>query len=353
MKQQFSTAEIVNSIRIPNEIVILFLDIDGTITTEDQVDKVIFHQILSIAGKGIFIVFITGRDRIWLEEFLVKPIEDENPSDEILEKLHFYSELGVCELDSVSKAPLIYPGVRDYSLVQDVSLRRRIGHLFLKTSDLEKIEDEQERRPGFYAVRDANQARYFYPVRLQELNTDTVFYDFILSDSKEIICTAEVLRDDRSRVPAIRRKQLDSAAKTLKLIFEYWGIDGKLSVVPTATAIDITPKVDGTILDKSWAAGRALKKISEQTGEDTIALASKSVAIGDGESDFKFSQPMNLLGNHRDKLNVPFIFVGGEEIPQSVTPEEFDSIIIKPAQGHKGLEVTKEAMRLLGLWDNI
>jgi hypothetical protein len=347
-------ARIIDQKKIPKEIRLIFLDVNGTITKADEVDREILKQALNSAEKGSYIVFITGRDRIWLEKFLIEKIEQENPTEYMMKKMGFYPELGVYDLDPISKTPTPCTGVLDHSLIEDGSLKERISRLFLRTSDLENIEYDEQRRPGFYAVRDAEQQRYWYPIKTQNLSTDVIFYDFIWSESKEVISTAEVLRDDKSRIPDSRKKQIGPAAEILISLFYYWRIDEKVSVVPTSTAIDIVPVIDGITIDKSWAAGRALKKLSEQTGENMRDLASKSVAIGDGASDFKFSHPLNLE-NPKEILKVPFIFVG-EEMPKSITPEERESIIIESTLGpdgqrYKGSEVTKEALDILSLWN--
>jgi len=324
----------------------MIFDCDGTITEHDVVDIEILDNLLKIAGEGVQIDFISGRDFGWLEKHLIQPLISKNPNDEILAMFSFYGELGACHLGHNSRTPIIEPRIRDHRLVQDSNLRRRIAALFVQPLDLESIGEDEDNKPGYYPVSDANKNLFWFPVDLR--NPRYVFVDFIYSEAKQAILTAEVIRD-RQGVPSIKTKQIDSAAEVLRAILEYWKIRD-IAICSCRTAVDFIPILDGIILDKSWASGCVLKQTSNQTGISKQELASNSIAFGDGISDFAFSRALDL-DNPGRKLSIPFVYVGGEEIPSSVSPDEIGNTVIKAAEGYQGPTVTKSALKYLGLWD--
>ena len=296
---------------LPAEIEIIFWDVDGTITEKDKVDPEIAKIILHSADNGIQHNFVTGRDRFWLVKNFKKILVDIAKGEgldvqKILSKMGFYPELGLVSFDPISEEPKIFQEVSNHPLVSG-TLRERLAGFFLQAKDLQKFEEEIP--PRHYVIKDANGVAYLFPMIIQDLDTRIKLPDFIWSETKELIGTAEVVRDSENRITEQRRDKIILAANILKGWLEYLGHDKEISLSPVSTAINIAPILDGIPLDKDWAAGRILQDIQAKS-ESSVTLeelAQRSIGIGDGYADFLFSRPR--IGKDR-YLDVVFAFIG-------------------------------------------
>ena len=273
---------------LPAEIEIIFWDVDGTITEKDEVDPEIAKIILHSATEGVMHNFVTGRDRFWLikkfKKILVEIAESDGlDSQKVLSKMGFYPELGLVSFDPISEEPKIYLEVSNHPLVSG-TLRERLAGFFLQAKDLQKFDGEIP--PRHYVIKDANGVAYLFPMIIQELDTRIKLPDFIWSESKELIGTAEVVRDSENRITQQRLDKIILAANILRGWLEYLGHDKEVSLSPVSTAINIAPILDGIPLDKDWAAGRIMQDIQSRSEVPVTLeeLAQKSIGIGDRRS---------------------------------------------------------------------
>ena len=158
--------------------------------------------------------FVTGRDRFWLiknfKNVLVEIAGEEGLEvTSVLSKMGFYPELGLVSFDPISEEPKIYQEVSNHPLISG-TLRERIAGFFLQEKDLRKFEDDIP--PRHYVIKDANGISYLFPMIIPELDTRIKLPDFIWSETKELIGTAEVVRDSENRITQQRRDKILLAA---------------------------------------------------------------------------------------------------------------------------------------------
>ena len=333
----------------PNEISVIFWDVNGTITLpQGDVDDVIASKIIKLADKGVYQAFITGRDRLWLQGFLVKPIKEiceamKVNQEKVLKNMGFYPELGLVSLEPPSLTPVIFEGIEDHPLISS-SLRERIATLFWQEKSLREWKEGDAVPPRFYVSRDANKKGFLFPIVPQEIDVYIKLPDFIWSNSKELIGTAEVIREVDNRISKRRSNKINLAVKIIEGLLDYWDVKA-VSVSPVSTAINFAPIVDGVALDKAWAVGRVLKQLGEQTGTPLVKIASRAVAIGDGKADFLFSQP--IINGKQVGINISFVFVGSEKNYQP-TEEQKKNVVIKPAsEDLTGSRLTRKVLEFL------
>lgn len=331
---------------IPEQIDIIFWDVDGTITEKDKVDPEIVKIILQTADNGVQHNFVTGRDRFWLikhfKNVLVEIAGEEGLEvKSVLSKMGFYPELGLVSFDPISEEPKIYQEVSNHPLITG-TLRERIAGFFLQGKDLQKFEDDIP--PRHYVIKDANGVAYLFPMIISELDTRIRLPDFIWSETKELIGTAEVVRDSENRITQQRRDKILLASGIIGDWLKYWDHDSEISLSPVSTAINVAPVLNGIPLDKDWAVGRILQDIRAQSPVEVSLeeLASRSIGIGDGYADFLFSRPR--IG--KDKyLDVAFVYVGSPD-QEHDDPDKVKNLIIRP-QNYAGPKVTLDALQVL------
>lgn len=336
---------------LPKEISIFIWDVDGTITFKDKLHSEVGKMILTTAAQGVQHIFITGRDRGWLTSVFVEDLAEvkselgmnEAEFAQAFANLRLYPELGLIFLEPPSLTPKIFPGIDNHPLVSS-SLRRRIASLFWQEHQLSKWNEGAEIPPRFYVGRDANKQSYLFPFVSHDIDVGIKLWDFIWSEAKEIIGTAEVLREIDGSILPQRRTKIMMAVEIIRDLLTYWG-EESISVSPVSTAINFAPVINGLVLDKDWAAGRALADLAKEKNIDVQKLARVTVAIGDGPADFLFSR---ALLNKRKTLALPFIFVGPENAkPFRLTREQEESLAIVPQGEFFGPEVTAEVLAWL------
>ncbi|MBU1326999.1 hypothetical protein KKB64_05685 [Patescibacteria group bacterium] len=333
---------------LPEKIDTVFWDVDGTITDRDIPDPRIIQTILQTANQGVNHNFITGRDRFWLEENL-KPIFDQVAHEEgidinsVLPNIHYFPELGLMSMDPISGEPREYEGIRDHPLINS-SLRSRIASFFLQTRDLLPADGNTRPPSRHFVIKDANGIRCFCPFRPHDLNPEIKLPDFIWSDTKELIGTAEVVRDAEGRISPERQAKILLAAEIINKFLQYWNYHEDIILSPVSTAINIAPVVNGIPLDKDWAIGMILNQTRESlirrgktvTVED---LASRSIAIGDGYADFLFSRPR--IANNQF-LDVAFGFVGPKD-QMHENPDKTKNLVVR-SEGYHGPQATNDIL---------
>lgn len=330
--------------KLPREIGVIIWDVNGTITDKDRPDREVGIEILKTAQQGIAHIFITGRDRFWLENFFLDwlenlTVEEKIEKEDAFSNLYLYPELGLLSLDPISRRPEIFSEVKSHQFVVSPTLRERIATFFLRTEDLEKVPPGEEMvPPRKYIVKDANGVEYYYPLLHDDLPPTIKLPEFIWSNTKELIGTAEVIRDASNRL-ILPSSKIIQAGKILETFLAYSGLENAISVSPVSTAINFTPIIDGMALDKDWSAGRALITLAEKIGKDPKEIAKRTIAIGDGKADFLFSCPK---GKGIEGEEIGFVFVGEQFI------EELErNVIWQAISPHRGPKVTLEALRII------
>ena len=335
---------------IPKEIDTVFWDVDGTITAKEVVDQYILKIILETANNGVKHNFVTGRDRFWLIENLkiplVKAAEEENlDANKVLSSMGFYPELGLISLDPISDQPEVYPEVLNHRLTSG-SFRERIASFFLQEKDLQKVENSNV-PPRNYVIKDANGVQFLFPMISSELNTTIKLPDFIWSETKEVIGTAELVRDVERRVTPARQAKIILAAEIVNKFLSYWEADRDITLSPVSTAINIAPIVDGIPLDKDWAAGRIIQHKQHELAKSNVnitleEISQKSIGIGDGYADFLFSRPR--IGRDR-YLDVALVYVGPSD--QIHKDEDKTKNLAIKSENYQGPKATLDALKIL------
>jgi len=342
---QTNTFKVVEPNQIPARISVIIWDVNGTITFKDQLDEEVIKEILQSAAQGVQHIFITGRDRAWLVDFFVIGLREIAGKANIdyqkaISNMWLYPELGLIFLEPPSLTPIIYEGVKDHPWVIS-PLRKRIATLFWQVDKLQEWKEGDKIPSRFYIIRDANRKAYLHPLVFEDVSVDIKLPDFIWSDTKEIIGTAEIIRENDNQISPRRRAKIDSAVQILEALLEYLEIK-TISISPVSTAINIAPIVDGVALDKDWATGRALTHLAKQKGWDLNRVIQQTIGIGDGMADFLFSYP---IINGKAETNIPFVFVGPAEL--EVPQKQKANTIIWSEKEFSGPAVTKDVLIFL------
>lgn len=334
-----------NQSRIPKRISVIIWDIDGTITEFDQLDTKLTKFIVDSALTGVIHVFITGRDRFWMIKSFLKPLEQIAGNDfaKIAPHLILFPELGLMTLDPLSHEPTIFENVLTHPLMIGIgSVRDRLASFFWKSQQLQPYKQNDSIPNGHFIGKDANDNSYLFPINPHNVNAAIIFPDFIWSDTKELIATAEVMRDARQKITGPRNKKIMPAAEIIKLFLDYWDIK-EIKVSAVGTAINIVPVLDGIVLDKDWTAGRVLTILSQKKGATIPEIAEETIAIGDGSADFLCAIP-RVLGNN--DVRVAFAFVGKKE-QYTKNPDQAQQVIAKSIPDFSGPCVTNEIISWL------
>lgn len=175
-----------------------------------------------------------------------------------------------------------------------------------------------------------------YPHDHDRLKRQVPFPNFFWSQTKEVIGTAEAIRTEKGELLAQSEEKIGETAQELTRLIREMGLDLHIKVSPISTAINIAPIINGTALDKDWAAGRILL-----LADDAEIAAQSSIGIGDGRADFLFSKP--LVNGQR--LDVAFAFVG----KPNQKPEEkelLENLVIE-AKNYSGPDATMDILEEL------
>jgi len=329
---------------LPQKISVIIWDINGTITLKDQLDEEVGKVIVETAVQGLQHIFITGRDRAWIINFFVTSLRRISTKegidfDQVLSNIWLYPELGLIYLISPSLTPTLYEGIENHPLIIS-PLRQRLATFFWQVHQLQEWKEGEDVPPRHYIIRDANGKGFLCPLIPQEIEISVKLPDFIWSDTKEIIGTAEIIREQDNQILRRRQTKIDLATRIIESFLDYWEIRD-VSVSPVSTAINFAPVVDDQALDKDWAAGRAIVNLAQGKNVDLSKILKETIAIGDGKADFLFSRPI-FKGDKRE--NIPFIFVGHGK--PKVPKEQEDNTVIW-ATTQSGPIVTKEVLDYL------
>lgn len=328
--------EILHEEKIPENIKHIIWDVNGTITRGDMPDKNVLNEIVELAQKDIHHSFITGRDRNWLQAFLISHLREIEGFEKTVEKFHFYPELALTSLDAVSGKAETTTLLKDHPLTHP-SLRQKIAGLFYQSQEL--IPYREKDKTGYFQAGDADGNFFLIPTQPQ-----VRFPWFIWSDSKELMATAEVLRNPDTTVNKICAAKINQAKDELEEVFRKWQLEDKIKVSPVATALNLVPIVNGRPLDKDIAAGIAVNNLSQYLEISAHEVLSQTIAIGDGTADLQFTTPVLGL--------IPIFFVGPKsQLRPSVLQEEQIAILGEGAireDGETGPDVTKEVLQFIG-----
>jgi hypothetical protein len=327
---------ILHEERIPPKLRHIIWDVNGTITNSDIPDGEVLEKIMILSSKGVHHSFITGRDRHWLRKMLIAPLSKMKGFEKSAGNLHFYPELGLMELDPISGRIKITDLIKDHPLTNP-AVRQKIANLFYQGQGL--IPYPGEEKPGYFAGGDADNNFFLIP------KTPSVeFPHFFWSDSKELIGTAEVIRNLDTSLSKERVTKINESAERLENVLRDWELKGLIKVSPISTALNLVPIVSGGIpLDKDMAAGLALYNLSQKLQIRIQEVCSQTIAIGDGTADLLFTTPVLAL--------IPIFFVGPKsQLRPTVLQERQIALLAEGAikEGKEtGPKVTKEVLQLI------
>lgn len=310
-------------------------DVNGTITKGDTPDREVLQEIVALAKKDIHHSFITGRDRKWLQKFLISHLRQINGFEKTIANFHFYPELALINLDAVSGKAETTQLLKNHPLT-DPSLRRKIASLFYQTGNL--IPYQEEDKAGYFQGGDADGNLFLIPEAPQ-----VQFPWFIWSDSKELMATIEVLRNPDGTVNKICAARINETKEKLESIFRNWQLEDIIKVSPVSTALNLVPIVDNRPLDKDIAAGIAVSNLSQYLEIGVYELLSQTIAIGDGTADLQFATPSLGL--------IPIFFVGPKSQLRPTVLQEKQVVLVAEGsikeEGQVGSAVTREALKLI------
>lgn len=293
---------IVNVDVVPEDVSVIFCDVNDTVTKGDKLDITLAEFLVEIADNGVRVVFISGRDRTWLSANIRCPLLNMAKRMNLsVANIALYAELGLVSIDIATGTPTFHQGVYSSSWTFAPG-RERIAPFFWQPKDLKVLKPGDQPQARHYIGFDANGLAYQIPMFPHQ---STIFDDFIWSDTKEIIATAEAIRDPGLNVPVKTKQKIESAATTIKQILKYMGIQD-VTVVPCGTAIDFIPNFNSMVFDKSWAVGMILEDLSKKSSRSVGDIAHMAMGIGDGINDIEFTNPL-LSNGLRIALKMAFV----------------------------------------------
>jgi hypothetical protein len=320
---------------IPRRTRHIIWDVNGTITVGDIPDREVLERIVALAEKGVHHSFITGRDRRWLEKMLISPLSGMEGFEKAVENFYFYPELGLIKLDPVSGRIETTDLIENHPIT-DPSVRQRIASLFYQTKNL--IPYQGEEKQGYFVGGDADGNFFLIPEA-----PGVEFPWFFWSDSKELMGSAEVIRNLDTSLNKEYAAKINRSAERLEGIFRDWGLKEWIKVSPVSTALNLVPIVSGIPLDKDMAAGIALYNLSQRLQVSIHQVCAQTVAIGDGTADLLFTTPIIGL--------IPLFFVGPKsQLRPTALQEKQVALLAEGAleEGKKtGPEVTREVLELI------
>jgi hypothetical protein len=359
-EEQSTTKEelIMGRRSIPARIGVCIWDIDGTITvgTKDKgeiPDDKIIDIISRSASKGTFHVFITGRNYRWMLEKLKPAFAASaqrlgiDAEKDIFPNLSFDAEVGLLRVDVSSEEPTAYPPMQKHPLVIG-NAKDRLGRLFLDEGDDNTPGDlpmvKGGERPTTHPtviVRNADGREYYAPIFDQHNPIHVLLPHLTWSRSKDLMGTAEVLRDRSSHIPEEREKKIIPASAVVQGWINYWGLEHEIAPSPVSSAINIVPILNGRNLDKDWAAGNALVRIQKilrdklKIDANPKEIADITFAFGDGLADMLFGEPKI----DRDEYDIGVAYVGPED-----QLDKNNSHLAIYAKGYKGAAAVRDIL---------
>lgn len=286
-------------------------DVDGPITEKDRLEPSVAAKIINLALDDICHSFITGRDAKWLEDNLIRPMQEYYSFPIARNKFKFYAEVGCIEMElapnkkedinwnrhpSIAKHPLLTNKNKIRTALQACVYNPKKSIREYKAGA--KIQVSQE------VVYDANEKGWLFNAKKKPLCSNYIW------GTKEAIVTWEKVRDSDGNYADFNQQAFVKEAKS---IIKEKGFEQDIDVEEIGTAINILPIINGRTLGKSWAAGMAIERIwDEELGKKPSrdSVVEKTIAIGDGRADFGFTSPD--FGENKVDKRVNFIFVGGE-----------------------------------------
>ena len=281
-------------------------DVDGPIVFRDKPDFDVLRFIAKLAKAEIFQSFISGRDASWLVKNLINPLKEVFPGfHQYTRYFSVYPELGTITFDLLSGERIINPSLENHPLTR-FDIRTALSMLALKTFMLGKYQPGTKIRSNCRIGGDAEGNLYLIP---KETNVLLPF--LIWSSTKSVIGTYEVLRDEHGDVPNL---EMGEIVKVIMAKIKELGLEGKVSIAPTRTAIDIAPIVNSNALNKDVAGGLAISQVREKTTSDysLIDITGRTIAFGDGKTDFLFTLPIQQKnpGENSRPNRIMMCFVG-------------------------------------------
>jgi hypothetical protein len=326
---------ILHEERIPAKTRHIIWDVNGTITIGDVPDKEVLETIMALANKGVHHSFITGRDRKWLQKMLISPLSKMEGFERAVETFHFYPELGLIELDPISGNIEVTSMVKDHPMT-DPAVRQRIANLFYQGQNL--IPYQGREKTGYFVGGDADDNFFLIPEA-----PVVEFPYFFWSEAKELMGTAEVIRNLDTSLNKECAAKINESAEKLENVFRDLGLKDLIKVSPVSTALNLVPIVGDLPLDKDMAAGIALYNLSQKMQMRIHEICSQTIAIGDGTADLLFTTPILAL--------IPIFFVGPKsQLRPTVLQERQVALLAEGAieEGKEtGPKVTKEVLRLI------
>lgn len=325
---------ILNEKIIPPKIRHIIWDVNGTITIGDIPDVEVCERIITLAKKDVHHSFITGRDRKWLQNF-VSFLSKFEGFEKVVENLHFYPELGLMNWDPISGQVEVTDLIKGHPIL-DSKVRQKIAGLFYQDKNLKPYQGEE--KPGYFIGGDANGNFFLIPE-----NPEVEFPWFIWSSEKQIMGSAEVIRNPNTSLRKDCAEKIGQSAERLAVIFRNWGLGDLIKVSPVSTALNLVPIVSGFALNKDMAAGIALYRLAQRLKMNINQICSQTIAIGDGLADLQFATP--IVGQ------IPICFVGPKTqlIPTAFQKEQIallgEGAIVE--SGATGPKVTREVLQLL------
>lgn len=320
---------------IPERIKHIIWDVNGTITNGDVPDKEVLQEIVALAKKGVHHSFITGRDGKWLRNFLISPLSGLEGFEKAVRNLHFYPELGLIKLDPISGEMRATDLIVNHPIANP-EVRRKIADLFYRGRNLLPYQGKE--REGYFAGGDADNNFFLIPEK-----PEVEFPWFFWSESKELMGTAEVIRNRDTSLNKDCAARINETKEKLEQNFKAWNLHELIKVSPVSTALNLVPIVGGLPLDKDVAAGITLYNLSHELQMNIHEICSQTIAIGDGTADLLLTTPVLGL--------IPICFVGPKtQLRPTVLQEKQVVILAEGAlkeDGSVGPPVTREILKVI------
>jgi len=323
---------------------VIIWDIDGTVTDrQGEINPEVAIKIINLGLSGIYHLFITGRDANWIIRNVIEPMKKFYGFPRMHDNMIFFAEVGcvilTVEADGKIKKQ-IHPDVENHPLrTNQREIREFLKTLPYNPEELSKLrEGEIVDQVKFEVIYDADKVGWVVPRHKPKPE----FPYHIWSIYKEVFATFENLRD-ASGTPLYFDQS--SWAARLKQIIEERGFANEIDVEIVSTALNIVPKINGTRLGKSWAAGSALLYLWEKLGKSFTLdeIVNRTIAFGDGKADFDFTIPYfePKIKETLERKNIPLVFVGeDEDLPDD--ENLLQNIIISATGGGELLCVRKK-----------
>lgn len=354
-----------------HHVSVIIWDIDGTITDPNgEVNHEVAAKIINLGLKGVYHVFITGRDSGWIVKNVIEPMKKFYGFSRVHDNLIFFAEVG-CKLVTVDARgnviQKVHPALENHPLrCNQFGIRDALKAVCYNPETLEKYEEGRQINPTEYEViYDANKVGWL----VSRSAPRPEFPYHIWSIYKEVFATLENIRDAEGR--ALYFRQDPWAEKLQKEVIDRLGLSNEIGIEIVSTALNIVPKINGVALGKSWAAGNALLHLWEEKLGKAFTLdeiINKAIAFGDGKADFDFTIPFfkQEIAEGLERKTIQLVFVGEEEDLPSDN-ELLKNVIISANGGGdlvfakkkhvielhpiKGAMVVSKVLDFLMLWD--